>query len=170
MKCQISAKTSPQNESRHAVMCWHSKWPGKPAGLFYRSFRCSQACYLAAQGCTWQQREGVICPLHPLLAEKAILNVSCSKLKELSNRDDNNIRTGVSEEVSSTRSSWFCHGAGGQRRRRPLESSQPWDPHICAHKGCDDEIILLLPQASHPQFPPSDPTSSICFWQEKCIL
>lgn len=41
----------------------------------------------------------------------------------------------------------------GRWRRTPLESSQPWNPHICAHKGCDNEIILLLSQASHPQIP-----------------
>lgn len=54
--------------------------------------------------------------------------------------------------VSITRLSWFCHGAGGWRSRS-LDCSQPWDPHICACKRCDDEIILLLPQASQPQIP-----------------
>lgn len=69
--------------------------PGKP-GLLCKSFRSSLSCSLAAWGCTWQQREGIICPLHPLLAGKAILDVSCSKLKELSNRDDNKVRMTVS--------------------------------------------------------------------------
>lgn len=92
-----------------------------------------------------------------------------SKLKELSIGDANNVRIGIFGEdlvspslegfkriLSSTwglsRSSWFCHGAGGGRRR-PLESFQRLDPHVCAHEGYDSKISLLLPQASHPQIP-----------------
>lgn len=36
--------------------------------------------------------------LYPSLTGKTILDVSCSKLKELSNRQDNKVRTGVPEE------------------------------------------------------------------------
>lgn len=39
-----------------------------------------------------------MCPPHLSLAEKAILDGSCSKLKALSNRDDNKARMGVSGE------------------------------------------------------------------------
>lgn len=58
----------------------------------------------------------------------------------------------------------------GRWRRTPLESSKPWNPHICAHKGCDNEIILLLPQASHPQIPPIRSHFFYMFLARKCIL
>lgn len=81
-------------------MYWCSKWPGKP-GLVCKSFRSSLSCYLATWGCTWQQREKIICPLQPSLAGKAmyILDVSCSKLEEFSNRDDNEVRMWVSGKM-----------------------------------------------------------------------
>lgn len=140
--------------------------------MLCRSFRSSQSCYLSAWGCTWQQREGIICPLHPSWTGKAILDVSCSKRKELSNRDDNDVRMRVSGEDAVSPSPGQDGSATGWKNG----GGDLWSPpspgtHTSAHTKdvMMKSFCCSLRLLTH-KFPPSDPTSSIHFWQENAYF
>lgn len=149
----------------------HSEGSGR-LGLPCKPFR-SPLPSLQLPGVTYGSKRGNNLSLHPWLAGKTILGVSCSKSKELSNRqDDKKVRMGVPGEVVVSPSPGWAGSATGQE-------DGGWDlwsaPSPGTHTSVQAKDVMMkwfccsLRLLSH-KFPSSDPTSSIWFWQENAYF